>query len=239
MEAGMSSRGYVLEQGLRDTRAALERWQGKPWPVLRGWVLWSLAVALGLLAAVWAVASIVTPDTSPYFIPGLTEPATAADMGQILARNSLVLALHAFACIAGFMAGSSLHHEAQRREGFSRFIHEKAGPVAIAWVALVTGFSLTTQAYVLGSLGGTLAWQLGISPGVLVLTVLPHAIPELVALFLPLAAWLVASRRGEWADLLAATLVTVLIAVPVLIISAGIELLVWPDLLRAVSPLAS
>ncbi len=232
----MSARSYVLEQGLRDTRAALERWQRHPWPVLRGWLAWSFAVTVGLLTGVWAVASLATPDSTPFLIPGFSEPASAADMGRILARNSLVLALHAFACVAGFMAGSSLHHEAERREGLSRVIHEKAGPVAIAWVALVTCFSLVTQTYVLGSQGATLAWQLGISPGVLVLTVLPHAIPELMALFLPLAAWLVASRRGEWADLLAATFVTVLIAIPILIVSAGIELLVWPHLLEAVAP---
>ena len=46
---------------------------------------------------------------------------------------------------------------------------------------------------------------------------LPHAIPELIALFLPLAAWIIASRRGEWDQLLAATVVTVAIAVPVLV----------------------
>ena len=44
---------------------------------------------------------------------------------------------------------------------------------------------------------------------------LPHALPELVALFLPLAAWIVASRRGDWHELLAATFVTSLLAVPV------------------------
>ncbi len=54
----------------------------------------------------------------------------------------------------------------------------------------------------------------GVSPGILLLGVLPHAIPELVALFLPLAAWIIASRRGEWEQLLAATLVTVAIALP-------------------------
>jgi len=37
----------------------------------------------------------------------------------------------------------------------------------------------------------------------------PHAILELIALFLPLAAWIIASRRGEWEQLLAATVVTV------------------------------
>ena len=38
-----------------------------------------------------------------------------------------------------------------------------------------------------------------------------------MALFLPLAAWLIASRRGEWNQLLAATVITVLIAIPVLV----------------------
>ena len=49
---------------------------------------------------------------------------------------------------------------------------------------------------------------------VLLLGLLAHAVPELVALFLPLAAWVVASRRGDWHELLAATIVTVAIAVP-------------------------
>jgi hypothetical protein len=61
-------------------------------------------------------------------------------------------------------------------------------------------------------------------------------VPELIALFLPLAAWLVASRRGEWEDLLAATFVTVAIAAPILIATAALEVTVWPDLLRNVSP---
>jgi hypothetical protein len=65
----------------------------------------------------------------------------------------------------------------------------------MGWVVLVTCFSLVTQAYALGLSGAQLAHQLGISPGQLVLTVLPHAVPELVALFLPLAAWTIASRR--------------------------------------------
>ena len=103
---------------------------------------------------------------------------------------------------------------AERRTGLSRLVHEKARPIAFAWVALVTCFSLVTQAYALGLTGAQLAGQLEISPGVLVLTILPHAIPELVALFLPLAAWVIASRRNEWQDLLAATFATVAVAIP-------------------------
>jgi hypothetical protein len=59
-----------------------------------------------------------------------------------------------------------------------------------------------------------------------------------VALFLPLAAWTIASRRDEWGDLLAATVVTVAIAVPILIASATWEIYVWPEIIDTVSPLA-
>ena len=59
---------------------------------------------------------------------------------------------------------------------------------------------------------------------------LPHAILELTALFLPLAAWIIASRRGEWDQLLAATFVTVAIAVPMLVVAALIEVYISPHL---------
>jgi uncharacterized membrane protein SpoIIM required for sporulation len=70
---------------------------------------------------------------------------------------------------------------------------------------------------------------------VLLLGVLPHAIPELIALFLPLAAWIIASRRGEWEQLLAATVVTVAVAVPVLVVAAFIEVYVSPHLFVALT----
>jgi hypothetical protein len=61
---------------------------------------------------------------------------------------------------------------------------------------------------------------------------LPHALIELTALFLPLAAWLVASRRGDWDQLLAATLVTVGVAIPALLLSVSIEVYLFPELIR-------
>jgi uncharacterized membrane protein SpoIIM required for sporulation len=60
---------------------------------------------------------------------------------------------------------------------------------------------------------------------------LPHALIELTALFLPLAAWIIASRRGEWDQLLAATVVTVAIALPMLLVAALIEVYVSPHVL--------
>jgi Na+/H+ antiporter NhaD/arsenite permease-like protein len=59
-----------------------------------------------------------------------------------------------------------------------------------------------------------------------------HALPELTALFLPLAAWMVASRRGDWHELLAATFVTVAIAAPILLAAGAVEVWVSPQLLH-------
>lgn len=232
----MSVDELVLVQGMRDTRIALRRWNNHPWPVVRAWTAGAVAVACMLLAGVLAVASIARPDPTGLYIAGISFPPGPMDVAGILLRNSLVLALHATACVAGFIAGSSLPLSASRRSGLSRWVHEKARPIALGWVVAVTCFSLLTQAYVLGSTGSTLAAQLGISPPLLVATVLPHALPELVALFLPLAAWTIASRRDEWHELLAATFVTTAIAMPVLVASATWEAYVWPHILKAASP---
>ena len=56
--------------------------------------------------------------------------------------------------------------------------------------------------------------------------------PELFALFLPLAAWTIASRRKAWNELLAATFVTVAIAIPIILAAAAVETWVTPGLLR-------
>jgi hypothetical protein len=60
---------------------------------------------------------------------------------------------------------------AERRHGISRWVHEKARPIAMAWVILVTAFSLVTQAIALGYGGARLAACLEISPAVPVLVV--------------------------------------------------------------------
>ena len=234
----MGVNDFVLVQGMNDTRSTLRRWNASPWPVVRTWVTGSVFVAASMLLGVLVVASLAIPDPTPLWIPGLSGPVELDNVGAILFRNSLVLALHAFACVAGFIAGASLPLQAERHTGLSRWVHEKARPIALGWVIAVTCFSLTTQTYILGSEGSTLAGQLDISAGTLVISVIPHALPELVALFLPLAAWTFASRRNEWNQLLAATFATTAIAIPVLFVSASWEAYVWPQILERVSPIA-
>jgi hypothetical protein len=227
---------HVFSHGMRDTRETFEVWNEHPWEVLRGWLALSVAIALALLVATWFAAGLLTPDLTPIHLPGLTEPSRPGDLLPILWRNSLVLALHGTACVAGFIAGASMPIAAARRTGFSRWVHVKAGELAILFVCAVTLFSLGTQALYLGFQGATLASQLEITRLELIVSVLPHALLELTALFLPLAAWLIASRRGEWNQLLAATFITVALAIPALIVAATIEVYVWPHILEAISP---
>jgi stage II sporulation SpoM-like protein len=232
----MSANEYVFAQGMRATRATLADWQARPWPVWGRIAAGSLGIAVALLSGVWLFATTTVIDTTPVAVHGVDTPATFSSYLEILFRNALVLALHAFACVAGFIAGSSIPMGAEGRGRFSRWFHQKAAQFAIVFVGAVTVFSLATQIYYLGGIGATIAWENAISPGTLVLTILPHALIELTAVFLPLAAWLYFSARGEWDRLLAATFVTVAAAVPMLLIAAAIETLVWPTLLKGVSP---
>jgi hypothetical protein len=217
------------------TRDTLDAWNDRPWPVLGRWVAGSFAISTLLLSAVLVIATLSTPDPTPFTLPGLHTDPTTGQVGEVLFRNGLVLALHAMACVAGFIAGSSLPLEAERYSGAWRWIHDKAGPLAIAFVSGATAFSLATQSFVLGQATSSLAEQGGMSPGLLLLGLLPHALPELVALFLPLAAWMIASRRQDWHELLAATVVTVMLAVPMLIAAAFVEVYISPGILRALA----
>jgi uncharacterized membrane protein len=234
----MDSNQYAFVHGMRRTRDTLDEWRSDPWKPLGSWLAGAAAIGVLLLVAVLAVASSLEPDIGFHYMPSLADGPEAEHVAQIVGANSLVLALHAVACVAGFIAGSALPLSASRRRGISRWVHERARPVALGWVVLVTAFSLITQAVALGIYGSTLAHSAGVSPAVLVLTVLPHALLELIAVFLPLAAWTIASRRGDWDQLLAATAVTVTVAIPMLIASAVWEVHVWPHILRGVSPLA-
>jgi hypothetical protein len=231
----MDASAYAFTHGIRHTRETLREWQTHPGRVLGRWFAGSALAAFGLLAAVFLIASLATVHEQ---IVVLRPPFAVGHLNDVVAvveRNMLVLALHAMACVAGFIAGSSLPLQVEGRAGLSRWVHEHGGRIAIAFVVGATTFSLSAQAYLLGHTLGGVAAFLRVSPGTLLLGVLPHAVPELIALFLPLAAWIIASRRGEWEQLLAATFVTLAIAIPLLIAAAFIEVYVSPHLFIALT----
>src|SRR3954447_15046845 len=132
MSARMNANQFVVFHGMRQTRSILERWGDDPWPVLRTWLVGAVLIALGLLAAVTVAASVLTPDYGFHYGPTAGGDNSLEKVAGVLGRNSLVLALHAFACVAGFIAGATLPLTAERHTGFARLVHEKARP-APAW----------------------------------------------------------------------------------------------------------
>lgn len=206
-------------------------------PVLGSWAAGSLLAAVCLLLAVLVLSELFSGYVQPIELRPPFAVGHLDDVATVVSHNLLVLALHAMACVAGFIAGSSLPLQAEGKSGISLWVHEHGGRIAIAFVVCATTFSLSAQAYVLGHTLAGVAHFMRVSPALLLLGVLPHAIPELMALFLPLAAWIIASRRGEWDQLLAATVVTVAIALPILVVAAFIEVYVSPHLFTALTGL--
>lgn len=226
----MATTNLVMVDGMRRTRAALARWRSEPWQTVRGWLAGSLLITAGLLCATWLVATFVTVDPSQFETASVRQAGTLGDVRFLFGRNGLVLALHALACVAGFIARSSLPIEAERYAGTWKRMHDKIGTAALAFVFAATALSLGTQAYALGRATAAYSTELGVSPALFLASRLLHALPELAALFLPLAAWLITSRRDQWQDLLAVTIVTVTIAVPILVGAAFVEVYVSPHL---------
>src|SRR3954465_407468 len=153
----MSTEQLAFVQGWDDTRSALRRWRSAPLSVLGPWVLGAFAVAVALLVATYVVARLSTPDTMSVNFPGYTQPATVGDLLYVLERNALVLALHAMACVAGFMAGSpapqawawlaacgpgpSMPQVAEGYNGIVKRTPQPAAPAAILFVCAAVAFS--------------------------------------------------------------------------------------------------
>ena len=119
----MSANQYVLGAGIRATRATFERWQRDPWPTLRRLGCAQPRDRAGAPGGRVGRLQPLTPDSTPVSLPGITAAQSPAAMLPILFRNSLVLALHATACVAGFIAGASMPIAAAQRTGFSRWVH--------------------------------------------------------------------------------------------------------------------
>lgn len=225
--------GDVFAATMQETRETLDSWGERKFRVIGSWLLVSFGVAASMLVAVYLV-SLLALSQSTATLPNILGDSHVEDVIRVFFRNMLVLALHGFVCIAGFMAMRALPQQTQYKSGINRWVHEHAGRAAMVYVSAATTFSIVTQTWILGHQVADLSETLMISQGTLMLTVLPHALIELTAVFLPLAAFLLASRRGDWHELLAATVVTVSLAIPMIVFAAFLEAYLWPETLQRV-----
>jgi hypothetical protein len=141
---------YALYHGVRRTRTTLRTWKRRPLPVLGTWVAGSALAAAGLLLAVLVISELFSGYVQPIELQPPFAAGDLSNVASVVSHNLLVLALHAAACVAGFIAGSSLPLQAEGKSGVSLWVHEHGGRIAIAFVVCATTFSLSAQAYVLG-----------------------------------------------------------------------------------------
>jgi len=189
------------------TRALFAAWAERPVPVLVPWVLGSLLIGLALLAGAVVVADIAGPST-PYMPVFADRGADAADVVRIAMRNGVVLALQSLVCLAVYIC---------TRPG------ERGRGWALAVVAGLSAYSLASQVWRLGHDLASAAQTLGLEPLDLATRLSVHAVPELTALYLPLAACLSLVRRGRADDLAAAAVLTTTVAAPVVVLCAYVE----------------
>jgi len=201
------------------TRALFAAWAERPVPVLAPWAAGSLAIGCGLLLTALAVALIAGPSES--YIPVFADSsAGAADVGRILVRNTAVLALQVLVCFGAYLCTRSGEQRRARRTG-------------LATIAGLCAYSLGSQAWRLGHDLASAAHTLGLGPADLLARLCVHALPELTALFLPLAACLSLARRGRSDDMAAAALLTAIVALPVVACAAAVEVYLTPYVIPA------
>jgi hypothetical protein len=200
----MEARPVALPSGAAWTRALFATWAQRPLPTLVPWALGSLAIGLALLGGALAVAMLAGP--SEFYTPVFADPtAGAGDVVRIVVRNTTVLGLQLLVCIGFYVA-----HERGRRD-------------ALWIIGALSAYSLLSQAWRLGHDLASAAASLGLTSPGLLLRLSVHAVPELTAVFLPLAASLALMRRRRFQDLAAAALLTGAVAFPVVVLAATFE----------------
>ena len=218
--------------GVSDVRESFARWNRDGGAIVRVWMGTSLLLGIALLVATWLVslhaarAQVIDPVPTFSTVPSLTEAL------HLVRRNGLVLLMHSLICVAGYMALTSMPIVARGYTGWRRRAHLLAGPVAIVFVTMVTIGSFALQSWALGSAAPAIALAYDLQTWQLLLVVSPHALPELTAVFLPLGAWLVLARRRAFGDLLAASVLASVVALPLLAIATITEVWVTPRLLE-------
>jgi Stage II sporulation protein M len=197
------------------------------------------AVAVVLLTGVALIATHVPGSYVSGIDSGLfTRRHSFGDVLYVFRRNLLVLGIHLCACWIGAIIGRS-REPAPARWGpiavLDRPVPSWMGRAALFYALLVTLLSVVVQAIALGRQLADLSLAAHISSTHLLVLVLPHAVPELVAVFLPLGLFLLEAQRGRLDRLGAWSLQAAAVALPVLLCAAVVETYVTPARVIAAS----
>lgn len=214
------------------------------WREIGRWVGVAAGVAAILLGS---VALLSAHDAGNALIgseSGLLAPRhDSSDLLYVFRRNLLVLGIHLCACWIGAIVGRP-HQPTPARWGrvvgtLNRPVPAWMAKAALYYALLVTLTSVGVQAIALSRLLADLSVAARLSRLHLLVLVLPHAVPELIAVFLPLGLFLLEARRGRLDRLGLWSLQAAVIALPVLLCAAAIETYVTPGRVLAASHAAA
>jgi hypothetical protein len=215
------------------TADARTGWPGvAPWAEIARWAAVAALVAAILLGSVAVIAGHVAGNAWTGAESGLLyRHHDLGDVLSVLRRNLLVLGIHLCACWIGAIIGRP-HRPAPSSWGRIGALHRPVPDwmrrAALFYALAVTMLSVAVQAIGLGRQLADVAAATQLSSGRLLILVLPHAVPELLAVFLPLGLFLLEARRGRLDRLGAWSLQAAAIAIPVLVGAALIETYVTP-----------
>lgn len=231
MIADLDIKRNLWRYGLAESRLTWREWHGDRYRVLNDWGVGATVVAALMLLAVWLVAEWAHVSASAAgraSVPTFLTESPPETVKRVLSANGLVLLLHALVCWAAYLARRAVPDLARQLTGLNRWVHERAGPIAMGIVTALVVFSLVQQVWVLGQGLAEIAVGFDMSPLAILGRLAPHALLELVAVFLPLAACVVLARRQRWNELLAAAGVSCLAAIPMLVSASLWEVFVAP-----------
>lgn len=191
----------------------------------------ALVAATALLFSVLAVAMLSAesrqvPASGPPFVAG-----GISDAARIFGENLLVLSLYATGNIAALLIQRWRAGEDQSKMMSREFVSRLATAMVIGLLL----FAACREAYALGRGLAGFSGYFYASPWRLWLGVLPHALPELTGIFLPVVVWFFASREGKEHELLTLTAAAVLAALPLLMTAALMEVYVSPKVFRVLT----
>ncbi|HTU32049.1 MAG TPA: stage II sporulation protein M [Solirubrobacteraceae bacterium] len=209
------------------------------WGEIGRWTAVAATVAATLLTGV----ALVAVNTHGTYAAGLDSGLLVRHHGfgdalYVFRRNLLVLGIHLCACWIGAILGRPYRPapESMGRLGrLHRPVPDWMGRIALLWALLVTLLSVGVQALALGRLLADISVAADIPRLQLLVLVLPHAVPELLAVFLPLGLFLLEAHRGRLERLGLWSLQAAAIALPVLLCAAAIETYVTPARVIAAS----
>jgi len=206
-----------------------------------GWASWReigrwTAVAATVAAMLLGGVALVALHTHGRAADGagsglLIAHHTIGDALYVFRRNLLVLGIHLCACWIGAILGRPYRPAPDRLGRLGRLhrpVPDWMGRAALLWALLVTLLSVGVQALALGRLLADISVAADLPRLQLLWLVLPHAVPELLAVFLPLGLFLLEARRGRLERLGLWSLQAAAIALPVLLCAAAIETYVTP-----------